>query len=636
MTRYPLLSSLQLDVGLGLDGGRSRVHLRRLVGELGFVQELTCADPALPSGLVVYLPTDEGIRALAEAQGLTPREVLGTYGLRPSQIYRMLNSLPAYYGLRTFMMRLRQTARDCGHALARFEIEPLFRFTRQARDCRARPNAFVVYEAAPVCYPFLLLWDPGYGSVDHFRGPLEALYDLREADSYPFPAERQRFPPLVVVTTDMWRLLEWQRLVRLSAISRRAGEFQSFVGLRRELRSQDGVENWRFFNPIWYDGQGRRVPLLEGAATFPLGPYRQSGNLSRQASVDAPPRAGSRRLLGDSLSDRARSLVSLAGKPQSDSIALLNLALKRREKEVLLWIGDHPLLWPSLLALLMHVRLSTLRRDLDRLTRLGLIRSVAAHTEEVGEPLYLLTEWGLAWLLRRRRERRQMSILRHWHRTGASLLKTLDHTRSLYRCMGALARWPQGVSAGLHVWESEFRKTRRYEYGGYWRTFSPDAIGIYRVGNRGYSFILETDLGTVSGRQLERKAQSFYMYRHSREFRDYGMSFPSILLVTTSMRRGRNLLQAFSRVGRWLGAPSLPIFLTTLEDLLSEGPLAPIWIRSSGAALCVWPHGDTEPAHPQTDRRHAENTSLEAKTSTEEPVSTQEQAELAAVAATGI
>ncbi len=587
---YPLMSEYQLAVGLGLDAGSLRGYLRELTDELGFLDRLPCADPALRKGVQAYLPTDGGIRALAQAEGLSSVQCVRRRRLTKGRVYRIINSLSYYYGLRTFMVRLGQAARRHGQMVALFEEEPLFRFTRSRREGRFRPDAFSVYRAGDAAYPFILLWDVGYGRVSHFRGVVDSLYDLREADRYPFPAEYRRFPAVCVVTTDLWRLLEWQRMFRLSGIRRRSAEVQLYLALRRDLRPGPEGKGWNFFRPVWFDGSGQRVPFLSGAPSFPWEEYRTF--LERRFfAVEAPRRSG-RRILGDPLLERAQALRSLFVSAGEEEMALVNLALRRREKEVLLWIGDHPLLSVRLLALFMGNRESTIRRDIPRLVKLGLIERAEPPDGFQGEAMYLLTDRGVRWLVKRRRARHRTFLLGHWQRTVRWMLTCFRHTRALYECMATFAApgltgGPPG-SCGLHLWESEFRKNRRYEYRGFNRVFAPDAYGVFRLGDRGFRFFLEVDMDTVHGRSLERKAESYYIFRRSREFVEHGFAFPSVLVVTTTLGRGRGILSTFQRVAGWLGVGVLPLYVTTQQLMAAEGPLAPIWLTPTSKNLVRW------------------------------------------------
>lgn len=586
------MSAYQLAVVLGLDWGSVKEYLSRLTDELGFLERLPCADPALRKGVQAYIPTDEGVRALAQAEGLSSVQAVRRRRLTKGRLYKIVNSLPIYYGLRTFMVRLGEAARRHGHKVALFEEEPIFRFTRGGREGRFRPHAFSVYRAGDAAYPFILLWDAGYGRVNHFRGRVDGLHDLREADRYPFPAEYRRFPAVAVVTTDHWRLLEWQRMFRLSAIRRRSAELQLYLALRRDLRPGPEGEEWNLFRPVWFDGAGQRVPFLNGAVSFPWEEYRAFRE-ERVVAAEIPRRSRGK-ILGDPLLERAQALRSLFPRAGEEEIALVNLALRRREKEVLLWIGDHPLLTVRLLALFMGNREGTIRRDMCRLVNLGLIERVEPPEGFEREPIYLLADQGVRWLVKRRRESYRTFLLHHWQRTVRWMLTCFQHTRALYECMATFAASgltdegaPPG-SWGLHLWESEFRKNRRYEYRGFDRVFAPDGYGVFRLGDRGYRFFLEVDMDTVHGRSLERKAESYYIFRRSREFVEHGFAFPSLLVVTTTLGRARSVLSTFDRVAGWLGVGVLPLYVTTQQLMTAEGPLAPIWLTATSKNLVPW------------------------------------------------
>ena len=98
----------------------------------------------------------------------------------------------------------------------------------------------------------------------------------------------------------------------------------------------------------------------------------------------------------------------------------------------------------------------------------------------------------------------------------------------------------------------------------------------------------EIDMDTVYGRLLERKAESYYIYRRSREFVEHGFAFPSVLVVTRTLARARGVLSTFQRVGEWLGVGVLPLYVTTQELLATDGPLAPIWLTPAPKDFVHW------------------------------------------------
>jgi hypothetical protein len=160
-------------------------------------------------------------------------------------------------------------------------------------------------------------------------------------------------------------------------------------------------------------------------------------------------------------------------------------------------------------------------------------------------------------------------------RHGRSLLH-LQHTMGansifveLAHCAGRVTR--AGGDDAMQSWRSAAACAR-----GRCR---PDGYGVYRRDGTLHGFFLEYDRGTERSRQYAAKIATYYRFRDSgaaaREF----SSFPTILVVTTSVTAEERFAWQATLAARQKGSTPLPILVTTTRHIAShvEGVLGPIW-----------------------------------------------------------
>jgi hypothetical protein len=128
----------------------------------------------------------------------------------------------------------------------------------------------------------------------------------------------------------------------------------------------------------------------------------------------------------------------------------------------------------------------------------------------------------------------------------------------------------RGGDEALEEWRSAAACTRG--------RFRPDGYGCYRRAAARFGFFLEFDRGTERPAEHAAKLTSYYRYRDSGAYtRDY-VSFPTLLVVTTTeVAEARFALQLHLAQQRY-SAP-LPALLTTIDRIQNhpEGVLGPIW-----------------------------------------------------------
>ena len=399
---------------------------------------------------------------------------------------------------------------------------------------------------------YLLLPDAGAIPLHLQRATLAHLLMLRRAQD-------GRLPLLLIATTDRERMRAWKRL--LDEVGRALREVPLVARIVR-----------------WSD-------LSRGLTDLPVQPNEQTrGNLVR--SIRLPPLRPRRpaspipRLAGDELATPARSTA--------ESLGPAALVVTPTDYRLLEVIGFHPYLTANQLSDVLGSGTAPVRRRLNRLLELGLIRHPG--TDEIGEDaseeLVELTARGLHVMA----ARLGLSLARAVRELGLvgggpdapigsrrRLLSTLAHTRGandifvrLYR--QARARAAVGCDEAMVEWQNAAACSRRH--------LRPDGYGVYRCGSRYDGFFLEYDRGTMNARDYFKKFRAYYRYGVTGRFeRDYN-SYPTVLVVTLDNAAEERI----ARVARAtaVGQPGeLPVLLTCqwrIDDVTnSDGLLNPIW-----------------------------------------------------------
>jgi hypothetical protein len=237
--------------------------------------------------------------------------------------------------------------------------------------------------------------------------------------------------------------------------------------------------------------------------------------------------------VGDVLATPARSATEELGK-----VALVVTPTDYRLLEV---IGFHPFLTVHQLSGVLGYGVASVRRRLNRLLELGLVRhfSTDGFGEEATPAISELTTDGLKLVAARLGLSLAVAV-RELGLVGGrpsdpigsrrKLVRTLAHTRGadeffvqLYR--QATKRSAAGYDEAVAEWRNAAACSRRH--------LRPDGYGVYRHGNRYDGFFLEYDRGTMNARDYFKKFGAYYRHGVTRRFeRDYN-SYPTILVVTS-------------------------------------------------------------------------------------------------------
>jgi len=409
---------------------------------------------------------------------------------------------------------------------------------------------------------YLLLPDAGAIPLRLQQATLARLLLLRRSQD-------GHLPPLLIATTDRERMRAWERLLH------------DLVRAHREAPLASRIVRWGDLSrgltdlPVQADEQARDN-LVRSVPLPPLHPRRPASPLPR--------------IVGDLLASSARSAADL------DKVALVVTPADHQSLEV---IGFHPYLTANQLSDVLGSGTAPVRRRLNRLLELGLIRHPG--TDEIGEDaseeLVELTARGLHVVAARLGLSLAVAVRELGLVGGAPdapigsrrrLLSTLAHTRGaddifvrLYR--QARKHTAAGCDEAVVQWQNAAACSRRH--------LRPDGYGVYRRGTRYDGFFVEYDRGTMNARDYFKKFGAYYRYGITGRFqRDYN-SYPTVLVITADNA-------AEERIARVAGAAAvghsgkLPMLLTCqwrIDD--AENPHSLLG--------CVW----REPDSHFNDRR---------------------------------
>jgi len=399
---------------------------------------------------------------------------------------------------------------------------------------------------------YLLLPDAGAIPLRLHRTALASLLMLRRSQD-------GHLPPLLIATMDRERMRAWERLLH------------DLVRARREAPLASRVVRWD--------------DLLRGLTDLPV----QANGLAEAdliRSVPLPPFHPRRpasplpRIVGDELAIPARSATESLGRT-----ALVVTPTDYRLLEV---VGFHPYLTANQLSDVLGSGTAPVRRRLNRLLELGLIRH--PRVEEVGDAtsqeFLELTTRGLTLVAAHLRLSLAVAV-RELGLVGGGpdkpvgsrrkLLRTLTHTRGaddifvrLYR--QARKHTAAGCDEAVVQWQNAAACSRRH--------LRPDGYGVYRRGTRYDGFFVEYDRGTMNARDYFKKFGAYYHYGMTGRFqRDYN-SYP-IVLVVTSDNAAEERIARVARAAA-VGQPGkLPLLLTCqwrIDDATNaDGLLDQIW-----------------------------------------------------------
>lgn len=272
----------------------------------------------------------------------------------------------------------------------------------------------------------------------------------------------------------------------------------------------------------------------------------------------------------------------------ADGIWIVALRLACGDYDILDLIAEHPYLTPHQMAIVRGRSVPLVRRRLNRLRSMGLVRLV--EKEEIGHPadveLRELTVAGLELVAAHRGLSLPVAVRALGLIGGGPdqsfgprrrLLLHFTHTRGaddlfvrLYQTAGD--RRAAGHDEAMVQWDNGTMCSRRH--------LRPDGYGMYRVGTKVCGFFLEFDRGTMRRHGYLDKFDEYYDYAISRRYeRDYN-GYPTVLFVTVNNRTEEKIAEMARVAARRYGFP-LPILLACLwridDPNNPDGLLGRIW-----------------------------------------------------------
>jgi len=506
-----------------------------------------------PNSPHLWYLTDPGLATVALDLDCDPRHLAQRFHLRAADLLKLVPSLRHLLDTYEILGAL-AASRPGNPALLAWERPWRRHYPRPAGRSFGVVTvpAYATLSWNGVVGSYLLLPDAGTIPLRLQRAALASLLMLRRSQD-------GHLPPLLIATTDRERMGAWKRL--LDEVGRAQREVPIVARIVRWGDLSHGLPDL----PVQADEQ-TRDNLVRSIRLPPLRPRRPASPIPR--------------LVGDKLATPTRSTV--------ESLGPAELAVTPTDYRLLEVIGFHPYLTANQLSDVLGSGTAPVRRRLNRLLELGLIRHPG--TDEIGEDaseeLVELTARGLHVVA----ARLGLSLARAVRELGLvgggpdapigsrrRLLSTLVHTRGandifvrLYR--QARVRAAVGCDEAMVEWQNAAACSRRH--------LRPDGYGVYRCGTGYQGFFLEYDRGTMNARDYFKKFGAYYRYGVTGRFETDYNTYPTILVVTSDNAAEERI----ARVARAaaVGQPArLPLLLTCQwrvdDPLNSHGLVGPIW-----------------------------------------------------------
>jgi DNA-binding MarR family transcriptional regulator len=533
LARLPFLDIRVLQQLAGQQGPAGMYRSVTRLRNAGLISSIKPPVYAPNSPHLLYL-SDLGVATVALDLGCDPRCLAQRFHLRSADLLRLAPTLR--YVLDTYELL-------GALAASRPEQPTLLAWERPWRRRYARPGgktgvsvtlpAYAALSWGSMTGAYLLLPDAGTISLRLQRATLEQLLTLRRT-------RNDRMPPLLIATTDRARMASWEHLLREVERARREAPLATRIVLWHDLAG--GLTDL----PVGGDDQSE-ADVVGSIRLPPLDPRRSSTPISR--------------IVGD--------LRAASPKSATESLGRTALAVTPTDYRLLEVVGFHPYLCPNQLSDVLGYGVASVRRQLNRLLKLGLVRHLTE--DEIGSEIVQespeLTMDGTKLVAAHLGVSLAVAV-RELGLVGGGpndpvgcrrkLVRTLAHTRGVDEVFVGLYRHSRersavGYDEEIVEWQNAATCSRRH--------LRPDGYGVYRHGARYDGFFLEYDRGTMNARDYFKKFGAYYRYGMTGRFqRDYN-SYPTILVVTSD----NTAEDRIARVARSLAVGQhgiLPLLLT--------------------------------------------------------------------------
>ena len=267
---------------------------------------------------------------------------------------------------------------------------------------------------------------------------------------------------------------------------------------------------------------------------------------------------------------------------------MLPAQLKPAQKRTLDLIGD----WPWIRADHLAVLLGVARRRVSKLTaELERLKLIASPRIE-GQRRFVLSDRGLALLVRRDRAsvgaaRRRWSAgliepegPLEWRnlrgRRTRQLLRNLTHTEAVHGFLAALADQAHATDWRVTQLDPPQRASRYFRFEDRLHSIQPDAFGVLRRDGREQPFLLEWERRAIRPSTMAAKLAPYLRsYSAKRPLEDHG-AIPLVLVVFDDELAADHFLRVGHEESERAGV-DLPLLVSNRQLLEQQGPLSPVW-----------------------------------------------------------
>jgi hypothetical protein len=567
VARLPLIGAYEVSMLLGVNEGEAMSMLAELQRS-GWLESVQESSPELDLGRLYALSPD-GARGLAAAFGLSAQELNASFPTGELEVPQRRARIEITAGVNRLAAEIVAASRREGC----FELKDIRVLPSRRRASAWWPadvEAFGCLNSGSAFAPFFVVWDRAGASHFHRKQRVLAWAAFRDGDQ---TWGYQGMPSILVLCPSQAEASQWEEAVLASADRRQGQPLPVLLAEIEAMWSADPLE------AIWRrPGSSQESPLTE------LLTWRRT----IPPEVSCPQFKLPYRPL-------EASAVRAEGSGSQSSPRFGPPSIGASEKQLLRWLGPHPLLTGGELKVLLRTR----GHDADHLAvglvQKGLVDCVArqADGETSVEPRYFLTTEGLKFLAQNdgvppRRYVRHGGVaaaVPGWRGAGRldTLLRQFEHTVGVNGFVVRLI--DDAMRCGLVVaeWLSASEGAQRFTRDGATHWLRPDAVLRVNRQDRLHRLFIEWDRGTMRWPETLEKLRIYAAFlRLSKPQNSRHAPASALLVITTAPAREEGIRL---RIGSALGGAPLPnaCFLTSTAALQERlGPLGAVW--RSGAA----------------------------------------------------
>ena len=484
-----------------------------------------------------YFLTPDGLRRLAEDEGMTPASSTG------QAVDGLLRSRPASAQWRRILMERLDA------------LAVIYRLASTVANAAERPVRLRLYRAHPLDAAVMLPGDRTVGIVR--QGPAadrsafsKRLWRLGEG---PLPAT------VLVLTSDEVRLRHSRRVLARTSVP-------ALLALERDAALAGADAG------IWRPTSGNAALDLRRE----LRRMRPGGRLPWE---------------------RPLSRSTVPGDLAPDADHALSAILKPAEKRALDLISDWPWISQRDMAGLLNVSETRASRLTNPLEAFGLVaRPLEGSTRlaltDRGLAMLARRDRASVGVARKRWSVAPLDAdaSYEWRNVSGGrsrqLLRNMEHTAAVHAFIAALAGQCQTLGWETVQLDPPHRASRRFRHGNTLRAVSPDAFGVLRRGPVTWPFFLEWERRAVRPSTMSERLAPYMRYYSSHRPTDDHGTRPHVLVVFDDDIAATHFLTVAQEEMQESGV-TVPLWVSHGEAVDALGPLGRAWRTP----------GDWEPAH---------------------------------------